>query len=71
MGQGVSECQEESVECAEDLLRDYLERAELLAQENGFEVLQHLLAMSLLELNEMDGHSRLQALIIREQSRGH
>jgi hypothetical protein len=53
------------------LLRDYLERAELLAQENGFEVLQHLLAMSLLELNEMDGHSRLQALIIREQSRGH
>ncbi len=53
----------------EDVLRDHLEKAEVLAEEGGFDVIQHLLAMALMELNELDGLGRIEALILREKSR--
>jgi hypothetical protein len=70
MGQRVNEAAVEDAERVEDNLRDHLERAEILAEELANSPLQHLIAMSLLELNELDGHTRLQALILREKSRG-
>jgi len=70
MGQEIREAREDDAERFEDVLRDHLERAEILAEQISSSILQHIIAMALLELNELDGHTRLQALILREKSRG-